>query len=246
VIGGRNAEVGQLATTSTPLFVIGNPDEVRVEITLTQNMLGYIERGAPVNVYVDTDAEPGTAITASVSRISPFLHPVTRTTPAEIDVGQHGRRLRPGMFVTVDVLYGQTELAPLVPNSAVYRDARDGREGVFVASLDEAGPPRETVGEPAFDPATLDPVGPVPVRFVPVQVVARGRQTSSVRGVEAGQWLVTLGHHLLTSNDSGLARVQPTPWDHILRLQGMQSRDLLKLIEQQNGVGVGGGAEALN
>jgi multidrug efflux pump subunit AcrA (membrane-fusion protein) len=173
------------------------------------------------------------------------LHPVTRTTPAEIDVGAHGGRLRPGMFVTVDVLYGQTELAPLVPNSAVYRDARDGREGVFVASLDEAGPPRETLGEPAFDPATLEPVGPVPVRFVPVSVVARGRQTSSVRGVESGQWVVTLGHHLLTSNESGLALVQPTQWDHILRLQEMQSRDLLNLIEQQQN-GLGGGAEALN
>jgi RND family efflux transporter MFP subunit len=245
VLGTRNAEVGQLASTSTPLFVIGDPDDVRVEITLTQRMLGYIEKGTPVNVHMELDAESGDAIAASVSRISPFLHPVTRTTPAEIDVGAHGGRLRPGMFVTVDVLYGQTELAPLVPNSAVYRDARDGREGVFVASLDEAGPPRETLGEPAFDPATLEPVGPVPVRFVPVSVVARGRQTSSVRGVESGQWVVTLGHHLLTSNESGLALVQPTQWDHILRLQEMQSRDLLNLIEQQQN-GLGGGAEALN
>jgi multidrug efflux pump subunit AcrA (membrane-fusion protein) len=245
VLGPRHAEVGQLASTSTPLFVIGDPDDVRVEITLTQRMLGYIEKGTPVNVHMELDAESGDAIAASVSRISPFLHPVTRTTPAEIDVGAHGGRLRPGMFVTVDVLYGQTELAPLVPNSAVYRDARDGREGVFVASLDEAGPPRETLGEPAFDPATLEPVGPVPVRFVPVSVVARGRQTSSVRGVESGQWVVTLGHHLLTSNESGLALVQPTQWDHILRLQEMQSRDLLNLIEQQQN-GLGGGAEALN
>jgi RND family efflux transporter MFP subunit len=245
VLGGRNAEVGQLATASTPLFVIGDPERVRVEITLTQEMLRYIETGTAVNVYPDTNTEGATAIAASISRISPFLHPVTRTTPAEIDVGRHGGRLLPGMFVTVDVLYGQTELAPLVPNSAVYRDARDGREGVFVASLEEAGPPRETVGQPTFDPTTLEPVGPVPVRFVPVQVTARGRQTSSLRGVEPGQWVVTLGHHLLSSNDSGLALVQPTAWDHILRLQDMQSRDLLRLIEQQQN-GLGGGAEALN
>lgn len=244
VLGSRNAEVGQLATTSTPLFVIGNPADVRVEITLTQEMLRYIKTGTAVNIYADTDTESARSIPASISRISPFLHPVTRTTPAEIDVGAHDGQLLPGMFVTVDVLYGQTELAPLVPNSAVYRDARDGREGVFVASLEEAGPPRET-GEPAFDPEAFDPVGPVPVRFVPVQVAARGRQTSSVRGVEPGQWVVTLGHHLLTSNDSGLALVQPTAWDHILRLQEMQSRDLLKLIEQQHN-GLGGSAEALN
>ena len=54
---------------------------------------------------------------------------------AEIEVDQHDGLLRPGMFVTVDVQYGESELAALVPNSAIYRHPRDGRTGVYAASL---------------------------------------------------------------------------------------------------------------
>jgi hypothetical protein len=68
------------------------------------------------------------------------------------------------------------------------------------------------------------------VQFVAVDVVARGRLSSAIDGVEPGEWVVTLGHHLLSSSDSGQAVIQPTPWDHIMRLQQMQTRDLLNVI----------------
>jgi hypothetical protein len=80
---------------------------------------------------------------------------------------------------------------------------------------------------------SLDPVGPVPVRFSPVEIVARGRTSTAVAGVQPADWVVTLGHHLLNSNDEGQAIVQPTPWEHILNLQEMQSRDLLDVIRQK-------------
>ena len=38
-----------------------------------------------------------------------------------------------------------------------------------------------------------------------------------------------------SSADSGLALVQPTAWDHIMRLQQMQTRDLLDLIQMRQG-----------
>ncbi|HEY8520719.1 MAG TPA: efflux RND transporter periplasmic adaptor subunit [Gammaproteobacteria bacterium] len=230
VVGGRNAEVGQLATTTTPLFVIGDPEAVRVTVTLTQRMLSYIDVGTRVNIYTDAIGEQ--PIAAQISRISPFLHPVTRTTRAEIDVEQNAGRLRPGMFVTVDVLYGESQLSSLVPNSAVYTHPRDGRQGVYVARLADANRDLEGTGEPLRRPV-LEPSGPVAVEFVPVRVIARGREASAVEGVEPGQWVVTVGHHLLSSGDANQAVVQPTPWDHIMRLQRMQSRDLLEMIERR-------------
>ncbi|HEX6997269.1 MAG TPA: efflux RND transporter periplasmic adaptor subunit [Gammaproteobacteria bacterium] len=229
VVGGRNAEVGQLATTTTPLFVIGDPEAVRVTVTLTQRMLSYIEVGTPVNIY--TEAQDEQPIAAQISRISPFLHPVTRTTRAEIDVEQNDGRLRPGMFVTVDVLYGESQLSSLVPNSAVYTHPRDGRQGVYLARLADANRDLEGTGTESLPRPILEPSGPVAVEFVPVRVIARGREASAVEGVEPGQWVVTVGHHLLSSSDSGQAVVQPTPWDHIMRLQRMQSRDLLEMIQ---------------
>jgi RND family efflux transporter MFP subunit len=223
IVGGRNAEVGQIATSSTALFVIGDPASMRVTVTLTQRMLGYIETGTPVNVV--SDVAPEQPLAASISRISPFLHPVTRTTNAEIDVERHDALLRPGMFVTVDVLYGESEVGALVPNNAVYTDVRDGREGVWLARVDEANAPLEP-GSGAVPRDVLDPSGPVDVEFVPVSIVARGRLATAVAGLTPGQW---------ADNETGKAVIQPTPWEHILRLQQMQSRDLLELIRTRQG-----------
>ncbi|HEX7082308.1 MAG TPA: efflux RND transporter periplasmic adaptor subunit [Gammaproteobacteria bacterium] len=233
VVGSRNAEVGQLANTSTPLFVIGDTSDMLVDVTLTQRMLAYIDTGTTVNI--STEAAPERVLEATITRISPFLHPVTRTTQAEIEVEEHDGLLRPGMFVTVAVLYGETEVAPLIPNSAIYRNPEDGREGVFAASLEGAlrNPELPDAASLPADGPGLEPVGPVAVRFVPIDIIARGRLTSAVRGVEPGEWVVTLGHRLLSNSDSGQALIQPTPWDHIMRLQQMQTRDLLDVIRDR-------------
>jgi RND family efflux transporter MFP subunit len=231
VVGGRNAEIGQLTTTSSPLFVIGDPNAVRVTITLTQNMLGYIDTGTAANVF--SGAAQNQPIAAKISRISPFLHPVTRTTNAEIDIENQGALLRPGMFVTVDVLYGESQVGVLVPNNALYHDPRDGREGVWLASVEEARRPLEPGSGADVPRSDLDPSGPVDVAFVPVQVVARGRLATAVEGLAADDWVVTVGHELLANNDTGKAIIQPTPWEHIMRLQEMQTRDLLDVIRRK-------------
>lgn len=47
-IGNRNAEVGMLVNQSTRLFTIGQLDNVRVDVVLTDRMLNYIEEGNEV------------------------------------------------------------------------------------------------------------------------------------------------------------------------------------------------------
>jgi RND family efflux transporter MFP subunit len=248
VVGSRTAEVGQFVSASTPLFVIGNTEAMRVRVTLTQRMLGYIRTGTPVNVV--SEASPADPIRAEVSRISPFLHPVAHTTDAEIDL-ERPEGLRPGMFVTIDVLYGESELAALVPNSAVYRHPRDGREGVYAASredIEQSYAPLEGSGYALAELSardSLEPAGPVSVRFVPVEVIARGRLTSAIEGVQPGDWVVTLGHDLLSARDAARAVIQPTPWEHIMSLQRMQSRDLLSVIRDKQNRGAND-ANALN
>ncbi|MDZ7756273.1 hypothetical protein [Rhodohalobacter sp.] len=48
---------------------------------------------------------------------------------------------------------------------------------------------------------------PVPVEFVPIDVIAEGRMELGVTGVENGQWVVTVGQDLL-SEGRGRARVR--------------------------------------
>jgi multidrug efflux pump subunit AcrA (membrane-fusion protein) len=155
---------------------------------------------------------------------------VTHTTYAEIDVDNPDGRLKPGMFVTVDIYYGESEEATLVPLSSLYEHPATGVSGVYVtdASLD-----REPVAELSGD-QSISFTGPVTFNFVPVQVIARGRMEAGILGVDAGTWVVTLGQNLL-GDETSEARVRPVGWDWVEKLQTLQREDLMQdMIERQS------------
>lgn len=223
-VGQRNAEVGMLAGPSDVLFVLGDLGDLVVEIPLTEEMLGYIEPGQPVSIR--SPAFGGEALSAVLTRISPFLEENSFSTTGEIDFDNAEGRLRPGMFVTVDVLYGQSEQATLVPSSALWEDPRSGVQGIFVvegSGLAEAAPRVEPLETPGKIPEQTRAV-----QFRPVEVLAEGRATAGVEGVRPGEWVVIVGQHLLARDDETRARVRPTSWDRVLELQGLQREDLLQ------------------
>ena len=207
-IGQRNAEVGMLPGRDTLLFMLGDLTQLMVEIPLTQEMVGRISKGDPVLISAQ-GVEPRRA---AVSRVSPFLEGGAFSTIAEIDVANPDGRLRPGMFVTVDVLYGESESATLVPLSAVWENPQTGREGIFVLG----GPP------PSQEPAAR------PVAHREIEVIGRGQGVAGVRGVKPGEWVVTSGQHLLARDEAKIARVRPTSWERVTQLQTLQREDLLR------------------
>jgi RND family efflux transporter MFP subunit len=216
-VGGRNVEVGMRVDPQTQLFVIGRLDQMRVEVPVTQEILTHVREGQRVELRPGDDgAEP---MIAKVSRISPFLEPGSFSAEVEIDVPNEGR-LVPGMFVTADIHYGESEPATVVPTSAIYEDPITGERGVFVVSEKDIA---------NAEPGVLTPE-PLAVPFRPVDVLADGRQTVGVGGVEAGEWVVVVGQHLLGpqgEDDTPRARVRPTDWDRIMELQSLQREDLL-------------------
>lgn len=232
-VGQRNAEVGMQVSTATRLFTIGDLDQLRVEVVLTGNMLNNIEIGQTARIYVGGGSDvtlSSNVITAELSRISPFLNTVTRSTEAEIDVKNQNDALRPGMFVAVDILYGESSQATLIPTSALYTNPSTGDEGVFVATT--LGSEVEAI-EPdsSGEPAAL--TQPIDVQFQPVDVIAEGRMEVGVSGIEPGSWIITVGQNLL-SQGRNQARVRTSTWERILTLQGLQRQDLLqKVLEDQ-------------
>ncbi|PSQ68357.1 MAG: hypothetical protein BRD29_04085, partial [Bacteroidetes bacterium QH_2_67_10] len=130
-VGQRNAEVGMRADGQTPLFTIGDLSKVQVEVPVTQEMLGRIAEGQPARITASGLRD--STIGAEVSRISPFIESGTYSAEAEIDVNNENGPLRPGMFVNVDVSYGETRKATLVPVSALHEHPETGRRGVYVA-----------------------------------------------------------------------------------------------------------------
>lgn len=225
-VGQRNAETGMQVSSNTQLFAIGDLNNLRIEVVLTDQMLDEIEVGQTAHIYTSSNANDSEYIEAELSRISPFLNNVTRSTEGEIDVKNTGNKLRPGMFVPVDILYGQSERATLVPTSAIYTDPNSGEEGVFVAT--SLGSEIETAEQ--VDPQNPPPLTePTEVQFKPIDVIAEGRMEVGIEGIEPGNWVITVGQNLLSSGRQQ-ARVRTSSWERILALQGLQRQDLLQSV----------------
>jgi len=117
-VGGRVAEVGMRVTSNNRLFTMGDLTNLKIIVPLTDQMLEFIEVGQTARVFANDDSEK--FVSAEVARISPFLNTVSRSTEAEIHIGDAQGLLKPGMFVPVDILYGESEQATLIPKSALY------------------------------------------------------------------------------------------------------------------------------
>ena len=232
-VGRRNAEVGMQATSGTQLFLIGDLKRFKIEVVLTESMLNRISIGQTAQISVQDKTGKPKTIEAKVSRISPFLNELTRSTVAEIDVQTNTDLLRPGMFVPVDILVGESEQATLIPVSALYTDPTTGEEGVFVASsLGSEIQPAEEDSNNTGAPSVM--TEPTDVEFKPITVLARGRMEVGVAGLESGQWIVTVGQDLLAEGRTQ-ARIRAMSWDRIYQLQLLQREDLLKeVLQEQN------------
>jgi HlyD family secretion protein len=136
--------------------------------------------------------------------------------------------LKPGMFVSVDIYYGESEQATLIPLSALYENPANGETGVYFCKDSLI---TEPVGKSDSE-KSISLTSPVFFEFVKVDVIAKGRMNAGVRGVETGDWIITLGQNLL-GGESGNARVHTVNWAWVEELQHLQSQDLLKNIMEQ-------------
>jgi multidrug efflux pump subunit AcrA (membrane-fusion protein) len=226
-VGQRNAEVGMLAGPGDVLFVLGDLSDLIVEVPLTEEMLRSLRVGQRATLR--SPSLGGATLAGTLARISPFLEASSFSTLGEIEVEEGGHEaLRPGMFVTVEVHYGESREATLVPASALWEDPRTGVRGVFVVTETAGLAPSTPANPPAK--ATVDevPQEPRSVKFRPVEVLADGRATVGVGGLEEGDWVVTVGQHLLARDGDTTARVRATTWDRVLELQDLQREDLLQ------------------
>lgn len=222
-VGRRNVEVGMLVDPGTQLFLVGDLDSLTVEVPITERMLAYVEEGQPVEIRSPALGER--SLSSVLSRISPFLQQSTFSTLGEIDLENTGGKLRPGMFVTVDVAYGQSDLVTLVPTSALWDDPATGLTGIYVLE-----PPSgiELTASPDVSTEAW------PVGFRAIEILAEGRLTVGVGGLDAGAWVVTVGQNLLSERSSESARARAISWEDVLGLQSLQKEDLLRgFLEKQ-------------
>jgi membrane fusion protein (multidrug efflux system) len=134
VVSARHIKVGNTIAPNDPTFRVTNLDPLLAYVHIPEKEFRKLAPNQTAEVVVD--ALGGDRFTGVISRISPTVDPKTGTFRARVEVQDPTRRLKPGMFARVNIVYERRENALQLPRSALV-DA-DGTQSVFVVANDKA------------------------------------------------------------------------------------------------------------
>ena len=128
----RNVTVGQHIRPGDELFVVTDFDPLVARIYLPEkDIVGLAEDR---DVRITLQADEGVQFEGRIRQISPVVDIATGTVKLTIEAIQPPRAVRPGGFVTVDIVRETRDRAVLLPREAVIRELK--RAHVFVAKDD--------------------------------------------------------------------------------------------------------------
>ena len=128
VISERYIKLGNTISVGDRLYRVTSLDPLVAYLHVPEREYRQIAAGQPVGLAVD--ALDGPPIVATVTRVSPVIDPVTGTFKITIEIRDEQRRIKPGMFARVGVVYDTQVNALQVPRSALVEDL--GETSVFV------------------------------------------------------------------------------------------------------------------
>jgi len=174
-LGIRQVDVGQYVSPGLVLVTLQSLDPIYVDFTLPQQALAQISVGQKVNAHVDTF--PGEDFTGTIAAISSKVDSTTRNVQVRATLANPSHRLLPGMFATVAIDVGAPAPYVTLPQTAVTYNPY----GSTVYVVDDKG--KDAKGQ---EQLTAHQV------FVTTGDT-RGDQVAILKGVEAGQDVVTAG-----------------------------------------------------
>ncbi len=130
VISERFIKVGNTIDVNAPTFQVTSLEPLISYLHVPEREYRRIDSGQDASILVDALA--GEEFAAIVSRVSPVVDPGTGTFKISIEVSDPSRRLKPGMFGRVNIVYDMHEDAMQIPRSAVVEEA--GEATVYVVS----------------------------------------------------------------------------------------------------------------
>jgi membrane fusion protein, multidrug efflux system len=142
VISQRYAKIGNTIAVGDPAFRVTSLDPLVAYLHVPEREYRNIAEGQPAGIEID--ALPGQIVRASVTRVSPIVDPATGTFKITIEISDPERRIKPGMFGRVGIVYDKHENALQVPRSAILEDG--GQNSVFVVEDDKANRKQVTTG----------------------------------------------------------------------------------------------------
>lgn len=130
VVSARHIKVGNTIAPNDATFRVTSLDPLLAYVHIPEKEFRKLAPRQTADVVVD--ALGGERFTGVISRISPTVDPKTGTFRARVEVQDPTRRLKPGMFARVAIVYERREDALQLPRGAIV-DA-DGTQSVFVVA----------------------------------------------------------------------------------------------------------------
>ena len=134
VVAERFVKLGNAISEGDALFKVTSLDPLVAYLHVPEREYRHIDPGQPVGIEIDALGDE--TIVAAVSRVSPVVDPQTGTFKITVEIVDRERRIKPGMFGRIGVIYDMHEDALQVPRSAIVEDR--GTASVFVIDGDRA------------------------------------------------------------------------------------------------------------
>ncbi len=128
VISERYIKRGNTIEVGEPLYRVTSFEPLVAYLHVPEREYRQIAAGQPVAI--DIDALAGQRIIAAVTRVSPVVDPQTGTFKITIEIRDSERRIKPGMFGRMSIVYDRHVNVLQVPRSAIIEEL--GSESVFV------------------------------------------------------------------------------------------------------------------
>lgn len=119
---------GVKVATGSDMAHIMNYKKLNMEINLPGKLLGQIKEGQVARTMNYTISD--TFLSGRIAQVSPVLDPETRTFKANIDIDNPELLLRPGMFVSTDVIVASNDSTIVIPKELII--SRRNRKTVYV------------------------------------------------------------------------------------------------------------------
>ena len=128
VVAERKIKVGNMVLTNQATFRVTSLDPLLAVLHVPERQMGKLQVGQQAKLSVD--AVKGEEFIGKIKRISPVVDPGTGTVKVTVEMRDPSRRLKPGMFARLNVIYDVRKNTLLVPKDAIM--AEDKESAVFV------------------------------------------------------------------------------------------------------------------
>jgi membrane fusion protein (multidrug efflux system) len=116
-VGMRTVNVGQYLAPGTQVTSLESAEATLVEFSLPQEALPKLQAGMRVRTFASGDAKP--IAEGAISAIDPTIDPMTRNIKARATLPDDAARLKPGMFLRVEIVLPQKAEVVAVPQTAI-------------------------------------------------------------------------------------------------------------------------------